>query len=289
MAINLANGYVLINRTWNKGDVISLQIPMDVRMVMSDEKVKADKNKIAIERGPIVYCAEWPYVADGKVLSLIYNKTAEFKPEFDNALLNGIEKITTKARLAKRTLDNAIQFSEEQNITLIPYYAWNNKGAGEMEVWLPISESSVRPLPAPTIAGKSKVSASIQSKAIIALNDQYEPLSSNDHTWLYFHWWPKNDSWEWVQYDFEERATVSSSKVYWFDDGPFGGCRIPDAWDIQYKSGNEWIDVKNSSPYKVTKDAWDEIKFEPVVTSALRLRVKLNKVFSSGIHEWEVR
>jgi uncharacterized protein len=287
--IQKVKGYAVIRRKWKKGDVISLELPMNVRKVVADEKVKADKDRMAIERGPIMYCAEWPYNKDGKVLSLIYNKDAQFSHVFDPDLLNGIEKITTKAKQAKRNIDNSIKCSEEQDVTLIPYYSWNNKGAGEMEVWLPVSEHSVQPMLAPTIASKSKVTASIASKAVMALNDQYEPINSIDRSWPYFHWWPKSDSWEWVQYDFEKNETVSCCKVYWFDDGPFGGCRVPDTWEIQYKKGNEWVSVKTVTCYKVTKDAWDEINFEPVTTGALRLRVKLSKEFSSGIHEWIVK
>jgi hypothetical protein len=158
-----------------------------------------------------------------------------------------------------------------------------------MMVWLPVSINSVRPLPAPTIATKSKVSASIQSRSLIALNDQYEPENSNDHSWPYFHWWPKKNSWEWVQYDFEKPEKVSYMKVYWFDDGPFGGCRIPDSWELWYKSRDKWLTVNASTGYTVTKDGWDELKFEPVTVDALRLRVKLSEKYSSGIHEWAVK
>ena len=105
-----------------------------------------------------------------------------------------------------------------------------------------------RPLPAPTIASKSKVTASVPTKALIAINDQYEPKSSIDRKWPYYHWWPKNNSWEWVQYDFEKEETISSTKVYWFDDGPFGGCRVPAEWKLEYKSGNTWKPIKAEYP-----------------------------------------
>jgi uncharacterized protein (DUF736 family) len=284
------NGYVNLTRNWKKGDVITLELPMDIKVVKADEKVEADKNKVAISRGPLVYCAEWPDNNNGNVLSLMFDKNPELSSEFTSQLLNGVTVIKTKAKQVTRNIDSSYNYSEPVDITLIPYYSWNNRGAGEMMVWLPTDASSVYPQPAPTIANKSKVSASNPSPALkIALTDQYDPINSMDHTRPYFHWWPKTSSWEWVQYDFEKEETVSLSKVYWFDDGPFGGCRIPEAWKIQYQSGNKWVDVKNKTPYKVTKDGWDIIEFEPVKTTALRLNIKLPDKFSSGIHEWAVK
>jgi DUF1680 family protein len=286
--LKLNKGFATISRKWQKGDKVTLELPMDVRKVVADSRVKADKGKIAIERGPVMYCAEWPYSKDGGVLNLIFDEKASFKPAFDDTLLNGVEVVITTVRPAKYNLNKEVEKGDPQEITLIPYYAWNNKGAGQMTVWLPVNDSSVRPLPAPTIASKSKVSASVPTKALMALNDQYEPESSIDREWPYYHWWPKNNSWEWIQYDFDEEATVSSSKVYWFDDGPFGGCRVPDTWEIEYKSGKAWKPVKAKGDYGVAKDKWNTIEFEPVKTNALRLKVKLPEKFSAGMHEWAV-
>ena len=114
------------------------------------------------------------------------------------------------------------------------------------------------------------------------------PSSSNDRSVSYYHWWPDKDQWAYVQYDFERPETVSKSKVYWFDDGPDGGCRIPDQWELQYLAGGTWKPVKDKSGFTVTKDGWDSVGFEPVRTSAVKLRVKLNSEFSAGIYEWVI-
>ncbi|MBN2611578.1 MAG: glycoside hydrolase family 127 protein [Bacteroidales bacterium] len=280
--------YVEISRKWKSGDLITLELPMDVRKVIADSRVKADHGKIAVERGPIVYCAEWPYAPGGNVLNLLFDENAAFTPAFTDTMLNGVNVVKTTAQLASYNLDKELEKGEPQDITLIPYYTWNNKGAGQMAVWLPVSDSSVRPMPAPTIAAKSKVTASIPTKALMAVNDQYEPKSSIDREWPFYHMWPKNNSWEWVQYDFENPEKVSYIKVYWFDDGPFGGCRIPDEWELLYLSGGKWVPVKPTDPYKTSKDAWNELSFAPVTTKSLRLKMKLNERFSTGIHEWVV-
>jgi hypothetical protein len=96
------------------------------------------------------------------------------------------------------------------------------------------------------------------------------------------------DTVQWVQYDFGKPTAVTSSKVYWFDDGPFGGCRIPAGWRLLYKDGESWKPVKTKTTYEVNKDAYSRVSFEPVTTQALRLEVTLPKDHSGGIMEWTV-
>lgn len=282
-------GYAGIYRNWKAGDIVSIELPMNVRQLKADEKVLADENKAAIQRGPIVYCAEWADNNDGNILSLIFDKNMQTNTEFKPDFLNGVQVIKTSAKQVTRNVDSTFAYSEPIDITLIPYYSWNNRGAGEMMVWLPNDENSVYPMPAPTIANRSKVSGSVSSPSLkVALTDQYEPKNSNDHSRPYFHWWPKNNSWEWVQYDFEEATTISSSQIYWFDDGPWGGCRIPSDYELQYLENGNWKAVTTKSADKISKDSWNTIQFKPVTTTALRLKVKLPEKFSTGIHEWAV-
>ncbi|WP_298352396.1 glycoside hydrolase family 127 protein [Runella sp.] len=286
---HLENGYAVLKREWKKGDVISLNLPMPVREIMANDKVAADQSKIAIQRGPIVYCAEWPDYQEGHVLNLVVNPetplTADFRPNF----LDGVTVITGEAQQSKRTLTNEIQVSNVK-LEAIPYYAWANRGAGEMAVWFGTKPSASRPLPAPTIATKSKITASHVTKTLMALNDQAEPKNSNDHDNIYYHWWPMKDTLQWVQYTFEQPATVSSTKVYWFDDGPWGGCRVPASWKLLYqtKSG-EWKPVQPKGTFGTVKDQYNELSFEPVEAKALKMEVLLPKEYASGLLEWSVK
>jgi hypothetical protein len=77
--------------------------------------------------------------------------------------------------------------------------------------------------------------------------------------------------------------------VYWFDDSPYGGCRVPASWRILYKSGKKWIPVKTFGNYTISKDKMDTIRFNAVTTKAMRLEVTLTKEFSSGVYEWIVK
>lgn len=285
--LKLQQGYLVINRKWKKGDLVRIELPMTPRRIVANAKVGDDENKEAIQVGPLVYCAEWPDNKENKVLNLVVEHDASLQKEFKKDLLNGVAVINTNGKSISRTLSGNIETADTK-VTLIPYYAWAHRGAGEMMVWLPNKASASRPLPVPTVSSKSKITASYNSRTLMALNDQMEPKNSNDHSIIYYHWWPKKDTVQWVQYDFESPSSVSSSKVYWYDDGPFGGCRIPAGWKLLYKQGDKWIPVKNKSDYEIKKDGFSSVTFEPVNTSALRMEVMLPKEHSGGIMEWKV-
>ena len=282
----IEDGYIELNRNWESGDKIVLNLPMEIRKIKAREEVEADRGKFAIQRGPIVYAAEWPDNPEGNVLSLVIDEKSEFTSEFKPDKLNGVTVIRGEGSVAKRTLDNGITLTEEKQITLIPYHTWANRGPGEMSVWLAHEKQAARPLPAPTKAAKAEVSASTEKTTLKAINDQLEPESSDESP--NYNWWSEEDTIEWVQYNFEQPAQVNNVKVYWFDDGPEGGCRVPESWKILYKNNGDWKEVNNKSPYKTKKDTYNEVNFEEVTTSALRLQVKLPEDNSSGILEWVV-
>ena len=286
--IIMKEGYVVIRRKWKTGDKVELDLPMPVRKVIADERIEEDRDKIAIQRGPVIYCVEWPDNNSGNVLNLMIRKDADFTTDFLPSLLQGTEVIKTTGYQTKRTLDGKVDTLGNEPVTMIPYALWNNRGPGQMMIWLPVSKRATHPLPAPTIAFRSKVRASKISKSIIAVNDQVEPSDSTDKSAMSYNWWPAKDTWEWVEYDFEEPLTISKTKVYWFDDGPEGGCRLPDEWEILYLNGNIWEPVKARSSYKVTKNEWNVLSFSPVKTQSVKIKVREKKDFSAGIYEWVV-
>jgi uncharacterized protein len=123
------HGYVSIARRWRSGDVITLDLPMDVRRVIADDRVTQNRRRVAIERGPIVYCCEWPDVDDGRVLDILIESRAELTPEHDASRDGGATIVRTRGTRVANP-------SAERRVTLIPYYLWANRGAGEMTVWL---------------------------------------------------------------------------------------------------------------------------------------------------------
>jgi DUF1680 family protein len=280
-------GYASVLRMWKSGDRIDITFPMPVRRLVANEKLLDDNGRVALERGPILFCAEWPDNKDGNVMNLVLHDGTPLKSEFRKNLLNGVEVVLASAIPVRRTLEHTIVSGPEQRFMAIPYYAWAHRGLGQMNVWPAREVSSAYPSPAPTIAFLSKVTASDKRRAD-AVNDQMEAQNSNDHTIPYLHWWPKKGTTEWVQYDFKKEETVSQSDVYWFDDTGVGECRLPTSWRVLYKVGDQWKPVENSTPYVVSKDRYCSVTFKPVKTSALRVEVQLIPDFSAGMYEWKV-
>jgi len=131
----MENGYAVINRAWQKGDVIDVALPMEVRRVVADERLTDDIGKIALQRGPIMYCAEW-VDNNGKTSNLILPPNTVFANEFQPGLLNGITVLKADVPAVVIENNNSIN-TVKQKFTAIPYYSWANRGKGEMMLWFP--------------------------------------------------------------------------------------------------------------------------------------------------------
>jgi DUF1680 family protein len=279
--------FAVIRRAWKKSDAVDVNFSMQVRRVLAHPKIQDDKGRVALERGPLVFCLEWPDNKDGHVLNMVLPDDSPLREEFRSDLLNGVEVIRGRGTPVRRTLDGSVVPGEQQELVAIPYYAWAHRGKGEMTVWAAREAASARPLPAPTIAFMSKVTASGDVRAD-AVNDQFEPTSSIDHTIPFMHWWPRKGTQEWVQYDFQKPEKVSAVEVYWFDDTGLGECRIPKSWRVLYKEGEEWKPVQTQGPYGIEKDRYNRVTFAPVATGALKLEIQLVPDYSAGLFEWKV-
>ena len=130
----LDKGYVRIHRPWKKGDVVELDLPMPVRRVVAHEKVAADRGRVALQRGPVVYCVE-AVDHGGRVSNLILPADATLTAEHRDDLLGGVTVIAGKAKARTAGADEL----QTVDLLAIPYYAWDNRDAGEMAVWLTAS------------------------------------------------------------------------------------------------------------------------------------------------------
>ncbi|HYO08910.1 MAG TPA: glycoside hydrolase family 127 protein [Tepidisphaeraceae bacterium] len=300
------DGYARFDGTWKDGSVLELNFPMPVRRLKADPRVKDNAGRVALQRGPIVYCAE--AVDHGGHVSNLYlppdaQLTAEHRPD----LLDGVTVITGKAMAKVSAKDPA---PKEVPFTAVPYYAWDNrsgnaasgspKAGGEMAVWLAEDPALAQPPPEPTVASLAKPSASHVggNGNLAALHDREPP--KNSRSGAHFAWWPHNGTTEWVQYDFDREREVTASEVYFFSDVPHGGCDAPESWRLLYRTGDaasagasagggEWKLVEQTGgDYSTKKDAFNRVTFKPVRTTALRLEVQLKPKVSGGVMEWRV-
>ena len=289
------DGYFTIDRKWKKGDVVRVHFDMDPRTVRANNNVEADRGFVAIERGPIVYCAEWPD-NDFDIMGALVNQSPKMTVE--DGTLHAKDKkvadyyikvIKTDAQLLSFDKQGRLN-TKDVKLSLIPYYAWCHRGSGKMRVWLSQDLSSSRPEQPATLASLSKVTASTPAASLSAVNDRLVPKDGTDRSMPYYHWWPKQGVTEWIAYEFPEASTVQSSTVYWYDDGPWGGCRVPKAWRIFFKNDNgEWQSVSGADKYPTTKGTACTVNFEPVKTKAIKIEIDLPSDNSAGLFEWSVK
>ncbi|MFW9822024.1 MAG: glycoside hydrolase family 127 protein [Candidatus Thorarchaeota archaeon] len=134
---HMEKGFTRIKRMWSNNDVVEIDFPMPIRRVVSHEKVENNIDMIALERGPIVYCLEQ---ADNEGISLsklsLEDKT-ELTSDYHRNLLNGVTIIKGNMNYSKNSADTNNLSKETHNFIAIPYYAWSNRGKGQMIVWIP--------------------------------------------------------------------------------------------------------------------------------------------------------
>jgi DUF1680 family protein len=134
-----SDGYLLFRRTWQTGDQIDLHFEMPVRKKFARFEVDADRGRLALMRGPLVYCLE--QVDNGPQLDRLVIPVEEaFRPIESKELLNGVVALHGQA-IREKPLESSALYADQPpktenvDVTAIPYYAWANRGAGEMQIW----------------------------------------------------------------------------------------------------------------------------------------------------------
>lgn len=292
----LKDGYAYIERRWRKGDRVELDLPMDVRRVKANDNVVDDRGKLALERGPVMFCIEGKDQKDSTVFNKYIMENTPVSAQYDKTLLNGVMTLTGAAKEVEK--DGTVK---DVDFKAIPYATWNNRGADQMEVWIAQSPVAAVPTPEPTIASKARTmtiqapiqkdapeSASVETEAY-GTNDQWEPRNSADISKPYHYWWLKNGTEETLAYEFDKPYTVSNVQVYWLDFDQYdGNFRVPQSWKLYYKVGDQWKEVEQPSKYTVDKDKYNSVDFKPVTTTGLKIAAQLQQGESGGIIEWKV-
>jgi hypothetical protein len=287
----LRRGYLVLERAWRAGDEVELNLPMPVERVASHPGVKGNRGSVALQRGPLVYCLEQVDQQD-PVAALYLPSEAPLAAVALADLLGGVTVIRGTAQVAgdlswNRRLYQSVPPARATPFTAIPYYAWDNRKAGPMKVWLPVSP----PVPA---AGGLEAQATVTTSfasgnaSLDAIRDGKEPEGSRKHPGQLCHWWPHKGGQEWVQYTWARPVELAGASVYWFDDTGVGECRLPASWKLEYQSGDGWKPVDTQAEYSVGLDRWHAIPFAPVTTTALRLTLRQPDRWATGIHEWRV-
>ena len=289
--------YVTISRNWKKGDVIELDLPMEVRRITANDNAEDLRGKTALQRGPVVYCIEANDQADHQVFNKYILNASPITAHFEAGLLKGVTVLEGNAKEIEQ--DGTIK---DVPFRAIPYSTWNNRGPQPMEVWIAASPTVAIITPKPTIASKAQTFSNrgpIQNDApetaptdswAGGVNDQWDPKRSSDTSKPYHYWWLKRGTKESISYRFDQPYEVSNVQVYWLDfDHYDGNFRTPASWVLYYKSEDgQWKEVEQHSPFTVRKDCYNSVDFKPVKTQELKIVAQLQPGQSGGVLEWKV-
>lgn len=293
----LNQGYLAVTRKWKKGDKITLSLPMEPRMLQASEKASDLQGKVALQYGPVVYCLEGIDNPGPGFFNIGLDRNAVFTTRHDPELLGGVTVIETSGW----RIDNAGRKSQA-SLQAVPYCVWNNRGPGNMEVWIPSDERSAVNLPEGTLAARARMyseptalnagepAATSNLQEAWGYNDGWEPSSSSDNSKPYHYWWLRKGTLENICYGFEKPESVSAVEVYWLDlDHYDGDFRIPESWKLYYKDhAGMWREVERNEEYGIEKDRYNRVSFTPVKTTALKIEAQLRPGVSGGVLEWKL-
>jgi hypothetical protein len=315
-------GLIAVERTWRTGDSLVLNLPMHIAF----RTWKGNQDSVSVDRGPLTYSLKiveryvrhggtdkwpaWDVFPDtpwncGLVLTALKPDAVKVAtkpwPADDQPFKWDVAPIELKAQAARipawktdyQGLPGKLQPSPvkqtepTETVSLIPMgcarlrissFPTLSNGQNAHE-W--IGPKDPLPTSASYVNGSDPVSAA---------SDGILPASSGDQSIPRFTWWDHKGGTEWIEYDFPEPRTLSSSAVYWFDDrGTGGGCRVPASWRLLFLADGEWREVSRAGAYGVALDRFNGFAFNPVKTAKLRLEVKLQDGFSGGVLEWQVK
>jgi len=267
---------------------VVLDLPLIPRRVRADPRVEADRGRVALARGPLIYCLEGTDHG-GQVGDLALPPEASLAARWDADLLGGTTVLV--ARGLASVPSDGVQATEARSLRALPYALWANRGATEMAVWIPedpaLAASSSAGPAAELGVLKLQASHCWAGDTLEAVADGLVPDSSGDHSIPRLTFWDHKGTAEWIEVEFPEPRELTGSAVYWFDDTGVGACRVPVSWRVLYRAEGEWRAVRpTGAGYGVRPDAFQRVEFEPVVTDALRLEVQLQSEWSAGVLEW---
>jgi hypothetical protein len=294
---SIDRGYVHLTRTWKNGDVIELDLPMPVRRVLADDRVEANRGRVALQRGPLVYCVEAVDHGGLRTDALVLPDGAALQVEHRQDLPGEPVVITADAKVAFEPRWGAPVQARPQAMVAVPYFMWANRGDGYMDVWLARSAPAATPLPARTAGAEAQVSVSVgrPARQRAALTDRRSGPTSAFRPTPRLSWPAGTKGTQWIQYEWPEPRELSRTAVYWAVDQRrqvYWGERIrgenlqlPRSWRILYMDGESWRPVASASGFPCHPDQDNEVRFNPVNTRAVRLEMEFADQ-PCGIQEW---
>jgi uncharacterized protein len=272
--LQVERGFAVVERTWSPGDKVRLELPTPVRASVCRKEVEANRGRVAWSRGPLVYCAE---SADnpGHVYNYMTPPESLEEAQTKKLEINGHE--ATAIQLDAQRLDGEGSL-EPAPLTLIPYYAWNNRGVGSMAVWLPDNVDTLRRA-AFVIDDNAKrfksatATHTFDQDRVEAMIDGRLPKNSADASIPRWTSWPQRGKPQTLDFQLNEPTDVRTIEVYWYDDR--GGVQLPDRWELEIWQDGAWqpFPLYNTDSYGVLPDQFNVVHpAHPLKLDRLRMK-----------------
>ncbi len=317
-------GFVRLERDWQPGDRVTLELPADIRI----DRWERNKNSVSIRRGPLTYSLqiaerfvrsggtdEWPAVNIlpdspwnfGLVLGADHpagsfelvrrdmpKDESPWTPQAVPLRLRATGRIIPEWRLDRFGLVSELQSSPvrsdepDQPITLIPMGAARLRIASFPVIGRGPDAAPWSPPPTPSPQYQVAASHVWKNDAADAVADALEPRSSADHRIPRHTFWPNRGTEEWIEAHFDAPREVRAVRVYWFDDTGSGKCRVPASWRLLCRDGQTWRPVETGDAFATERNRYNTVNIAPITTDALRVEIRLQDGFSAGVLELKV-
>ena len=300
--VTAEKGYATLSRTWADGDVVEIDIPMEIRFTESDEHVKPTLGRIALQRGPIVYCMEKAGNAQLNQdiegfdpLNFVIPRDAKLTATYNKDLLKGVVEITGNVKYATGNGKDMI----DAKLQAVPYYAWNNRGDTAEYVPGQIKNNSTKMLiwtmaDEPIVKEERVNDHATPSVNFVGWGMGAKNFADGDEgTFWNGHSDPNLQTQDqWMMYDFgTKKAELTEAKIWFYDDG--GGVRLPRGITIEYETEDgTWAEVTPEGEWTYKAGEFVTYPFEKIITS--KIRVTMNHALSGSnkvavaVVEWEL-
>lgn len=282
---DVVDGFVPVSRKWKKGDVVELDMPMPVHYNLAYERVEADRNRVSLTRGPLLYCAELPdnqYHAYRYIVPEFNLDSSE--SVFSEGVLKGIGNVTLKASALD---DNESMVAAD--LKLIPYYAWNNRGDEvSMNVWFARDRQTAM-LDFYSDGGNIKeASATYEDSpgSVLHVIDGKFPKKSNDKFYQKWTSSPRLDESQKITVTLHKLQPIQCISVYFADDGE--KVAVPESWSLEYRCDGVWKTIVPymTDCYGTAKDHFNVVHPDSEIKAdAVRVNMKPKRGCALGVHE----
>ncbi len=287
--VQAENGFVDLRREWQPGDVVELHLPMPVRFNRSIEAVAANRDRVAVTSGPLVYCAEG--VDNAAKVQQFFLEDLPGQPEIRTAVIDtGVLQNVVRLAMPARAKDG--QGVREESLKLIPYYAWNNRGDASMIVWLPTQSDMIYFTAGDELRGGRyfgvKASSTSAYGSLEAIVDGRQPADSRDRTIP--SWISDGGGAQSVTISLGEQKAVRRIGLYWLDARRM--VSLPAEWSVEVRKNGQWepLDLQEGDAYRLEKDQYNVVRpATPLSCEAIRINMTAQPEKEAGILDVDIQ